>query len=184
MLQDRPGVFAAIAATLSRLNLSIVDASIHTSTSGQCFNALTVLDQDGEALASQSELRHRICAELGRTLSGSTLNIDSQERRISRQLKELTWPTEVRVTTQNDTTTISVLAADRPGLLALLGLLFVEMNLTLQSARITTLGERVEDIFVVRTTTGEALTNTEDMYTLQHTIRQRLDNELGKTIGT
>ena len=54
MLQDRPGVFAAIAATLSRLNLSIVDASIHTSTSGQCFNALTVLT-DGEALASQSE---------------------------------------------------------------------------------------------------------------------------------
>ena len=184
MLQDRPGVFAAIAATLSRLNLSIVDASIHTSTSGRCFNALTVLDQDGEALASQSELRHRICAELGHTLGGSTLDIDSQERRISRQLKELTWPTEVRVTTQNDTTTISVLAADRPGLLALLGLLFVEMNLTLQSARITTLGERVEDIFVVRTTTGEALTNTEDMYTLQHTIRQRLDNELGKTIGT
>ena len=60
----------------------------------------------------------------------------------------------------------------------------MEMNLTLQSARITTLGERVEDIFVVQTAAGEALSDTEEIYTLQHTLRQRLDSELGKTIGT
>ena len=184
MLQDRPGVFAAIAATLSRLNLSIVDASIHTSDSGQCFNALTVLNQEGEVLAGQSDLRQRICNELSRVLGNSTLNTDGQERRISRQLKELPWPTEVTVTTHDNATTISILAADRPGLLAHLGLLFVEMNLTLQSARITTLGERVEDIFVVQTAAGEALSDTEEIYTLQHTLRQRLDSELGKTIGT
>ena len=111
------------------------------------------------------------------------LDTAGEERRIPRQLRELPWPTKVDVTTEDDLTTISILAADRPGLLAHLGLLFVEMKLTLRSARITTLGERVEDIFIVQNEHGEGLRNSEEIYTLKHTLRQRLDSELGKTIG-
>ena len=59
----------------------------------------------------------------------------------------------------------------------------MELKLTLRSARITTLGERVEDIFIVQNERGEGLYDTEEIYTLQHTLRQRLDSELGKTIG-
>ena len=183
MLPDRPGVFAAIATSLSKLNLSIVDASIHTSVTGRCFNALTVLNHEGEAIADQDSLRQRICDSLRDNLSDEILDTAGADRRIPRQLRELPWPTEVEVTTEDDLTTISILAADRPGLLAHLGLLFVEMRLTLLSARITTLGERVEDIFIVQNEDGEGLYDTEEIYTLQHTLRQRLDSELGKTIG-
>ncbi|MFL6872228.1 MAG: HD domain-containing protein [Candidatus Azotimanducaceae bacterium] len=183
MLADRPGVFAAIVTSLSKLNLSIVDASIHTSASGQCFNTLTVLNHAGEAIAEQDSLRRRICDSLRQSLNDETLDTAGEERRISRQLRELPWPTEVEVTTEDNLTTISILAADRPGLLAHLGLLFMEMKLTLRSARITTLGERVEDIFIVQNERGEGLYDTEEIYTLQHTLRQRLDSELGKTIG-
>ena len=183
MLPDRPGVFAAIVTSLSKLNLSIVDASIHTSPSGRCFNALTVLTQEGEAIGEQTSSRQRICDSLIASLSDEVLDTSREERRIPRQLRELPWPTEVEVTTEEDLTTISILAADRPGLLAHLGLLFVEMKLTLLSARITTLGERVEDIFIVQNEHGEGLCNSEEIYTLKHTLRQRLDSELGKTIG-
>ena len=183
MLADRPGVFAAIVTSLSKLNLSIVDASIHTSASGQCFNTVTVLNHAGEAIAEQDSLRQRICDSLRKSLNDETLDTAGEERRISRQLRELSWPTEVEVTTEDNLTTISILAADRPGLLAHLGLLFMELKLTLRSARITTLGERVEDIFIVQNERGEGLYDTEEIYTLQHTLRQRLDSELGKTIG-
>ncbi|MAH22658.1 MAG: [protein-PII] uridylyltransferase [Gammaproteobacteria bacterium] len=183
MLADRPGVFAAIVTSLSKLNLSIVDASIHTSASGQCFNTVTVLNHAGEAIAEQDSLRQRICDSLRKSLNDETLDTAGEERRISRQLRELPWPTEVEVTTEDNLTTISILAADRPGLLAHLGLLFMELKLTLRSARITTLGERVEDIFIVQNERGEGLYDTEEIYTLQHTLRQRLDSELGKTIG-
>ncbi|HBK13401.1 MAG TPA: [protein-PII] uridylyltransferase [Gammaproteobacteria bacterium] len=183
MLADRPGAFAAIVTSLSKLNLSIVDASIHTSASGQCFNTVTVLNHAGEAIAEQDSLRQRICDSLRKSLNDETLDTAGEERRISRQLRELPWPTEVEVTTEDNLTTISILAADRPGLLAHLGLLFMELKLTLRSARITTLGERVEDIFIVQNERGEGLYDTEEIYTLQHTLRQRLDSELGKTIG-
>jgi len=183
MLADRPGAFAAIVTSLSKLNLSIVDARIHTSASGQCFNTVTVLNHAGEAIAEQDSLRQRICDSLRKSLNDETLDTAGEERRISRQLRELPWPTEVEVTTEDNLTTISILAADRPGLLAHLGLLFMELKLTLRSARITTLGERVEDIFIVQNERGEGLYDTEEIYTLQHTLRQRLDSELGKTIG-
>ena len=183
MLADRPGVFAAIVTSLSKLNLSIVDASILTSASGQCFNTVTVLNHAGEAIAEQDSLRQRICDSLRKSLNDETLDTAGEERRISRQLRELPWPTEVEVTTEDNLTTISILAADRPGLLAHLGLLFMELKLTLRSARFTTLGERVEDIFIVQNERGEGLYDTEEIYTLQHTLRQRLDSELGKTIG-
>ena len=64
MLADRPGVFAAIVTSLSKLNLSIVDASIHTSASGQCFNTLTALNHAGEASAEHDSLRQRIRGSL------------------------------------------------------------------------------------------------------------------------
>ena len=44
---------------------------------------------------------------------------------------------------------LTVVTSDRPGLLARLGLLFVELGLSVQRAHITTLGERVEDMFQI-----------------------------------
>ena len=115
MLADRPGVFAAIVTSLSKLNLSIVDASIHTSASGQCFNTVTVLNHAGEAIAEQDSLRQRICDSLRKSLNDETLDTAGEERRISRQLRELPWPTEVEVTTEDNLTTISILPQTAQG---------------------------------------------------------------------
>ena len=48
-----------------------------------------------------------------------------------------------------DHSVLKVVTSDRPGLLARLGLLFVELGLSVQRAHITTLGERVEDMFQI-----------------------------------
>jgi [protein-PII] uridylyltransferase len=46
-------------------------------------------------------------------------------------------------------TAIEVIAPDRPGLLSCLGQIFTKFKLQLISAKISTLGERVEDVFHV-----------------------------------
>ena len=70
-------------------------------------------------------------------------------RRTSRALKQFRKKTEVSLTNQpTDTfTVLEVVAPDRPGLLAVLANTFEDLQIHMLAAKITTLGERVEDVF-------------------------------------
>ena len=182
-LSDRPGLFAAIATTLSKLNLSIVDANLNTNEMGQCFNFLTVLSTDGGAIRDRNGYHQQIIQNLRTALTSRKLDIEGEQRRIPRRLQELPRATEVIANTEHSSTTIRVLASDRPGLLALISLFFMEAELTIRSARVTTLGERIEDIFVVQDSKGYGLTDPVVLLDLQNTLRDRLDSALGERMG-
>ena len=49
----------------------------------------------------------------------------------------------------NDEYVIKLTATDRPGVLYSIAYIFHDMHITLRSARIVTLGERLEDVFVI-----------------------------------
>ena len=67
------------------------------------------------------------------------------------------------------------MTADRPGLLARLGSVLSKHDVTIQGAKIQTLGERVEDIFFLTDATGGALRDR----SLLHQLEQELNAELG-----
>ncbi|MEE8041512.1 MAG: ACT domain-containing protein [Pseudomonadales bacterium] len=69
-----------------------------------------------------------------------------------------------------------MLAADRPGLLARLGAIFLEFDLNVMNANITTLGERVEDVFFITDHKGERLDDPELIARIEATICERLDS--------
>jgi [protein-PII] uridylyltransferase len=99
---------------------------------------------------------------------------------VSRQLKELKVPASVSLTAQEDdlTAVLNVTASDRPGLLANIALVLVELGLEITSARITTLGERVEDVFLVTRADGQSINDAQQCYDIEQAIRQRLDQTL------
>jgi [protein-PII] uridylyltransferase len=80
--------------------------------------------------------------------------------RVSRWVKH--FPIEPRVAVDSDRRPgrwmVSVSCADRPGLLSALARVFLEHGLNLVDARITTLGARAEDAFVLN---GPALETAE-----------------------
>ena len=94
-----------------------------------------------------------------------------------RALKHFQIPTEVVITNEPDLpyTTIEVVSLDRPGLLAEIGSLFAELSIELESARIATLGERVEDIFYVTSTNGAAITDKDLCNKIEAEIKRKLD---------
>jgi [protein-PII] uridylyltransferase len=93
--------------------------------------------------------------------------------RVSRQLKHFPITPEVHVRPDEKGLyhSLSITAGDRPGLLYAIALLFGKYRLDLHTAKIVTLGERAEDVFLV---SGEALGNSRVMLQLEQELLEAL----------
>ena len=177
--QDRPKTFASMVVTLSQLELTVVDAYISKASGDRYFDMFTVLDEDGTEV-SDPALRQGIVDQVKATLANPEPSTNGATQRVSRQLKELKMPASVSLAAQEDglTAVLNVTASDRPGLLANIALVLVELGLEITSARITTLGERVEDVFLVTRVDGASINDAQQCYDIEQAIRQRLDQTL------
>ncbi len=147
---DIPDLFTRICGYFERHNFSIWDAKIHTTNSGHALDSFQVtavgLDADqNNALILQIE------TELTLDLTALSPLTNAPKARQSRRVKS--FPIQPRVELHPDEKgqrwILNVSAADRVGLLYAVARVLAEHEVNLQLAKITTLGERVEDSFVV-----------------------------------
>ena len=104
------------------------------------------------------------------------------QRRIPRLLKQFKLKTEVnlRQDSSGNYSVLEVIAPDRPGLLSIIAAVFVELDISLQNARITTLGERVEDLFHITAGGGMPIVDESHQTTLKQRIKEELDYHIDK----
>lgn len=171
--QDRPRLFAQVASVLDSRNCSIQDAQIMNTKDGYIFDSFIILEQDGKRISSPSRLKS-LQQALNSQLQRPGVE-HKNKRRISRQLRQLPVPTKVRFFgSQADITMMELEALDAPGLLAKLGHVFVEQELSLRMAKITTIGERAEDLFILSTNDGNSL-SSEQQLVLKKKISETLN---------
>ena len=176
---QRKNVFSTTASTLDHLNLNIQEARIYNSQSGININHYYVLNQNGEAIGGDSNRLDKIKQTLQQELAIHTDDSSNIQRRTPRELKHFRMPTQTGIYTDliSGHTLLEVISPDRPGLLARLGQIFLDLGLSLTSARISTLGERVEDMFMISGPDGEPLSDPKLCETLQCEIRRQLDEQ-------
>lgn len=177
---EHSNVFAAVATCLDQLNLSIQDARIYQTSSGYMVSTFYVLDQHGVPIGDDLQRLKRIHNAL---LAELRLVDDYRRvihRRTPRKLKHFPMPTRTRINNDISSgyTVLEVISPDRPGLLARIGRIFIEFNIQLQNAKITTLGERVEDIFFITDTSGQPLSDPRVCEELQREICRQLDQDI------
>jgi [protein-PII] uridylyltransferase len=179
--RDHPNLFAATVAALDHLHLSVQDARIHTSARDLCFNTYMVLDEDGRPVDDPATIAH-IQDSLTQVLRDPDRFPDIVRRRIPRSLRHFRIPTQVEVVNDPELpyTELRVIATDRPGLLARLGLIFMEHDIQLQGAKIATLGERIDDVFLITDEDRAPITDETRLEHLRQRICERLDEEIAR----
>ncbi|MGD2006709.1 MAG: [protein-PII] uridylyltransferase [Cellvibrionales bacterium] len=173
---DQPDLFARVCAELELLELSVNDARIYLGSDGVTLDTFYVLQADGNPVPGDQHTLGGIRSVLLDSLTRGHKRTVS--RRTPRRQKSFMTPTET--STHQDLskgwTILEVATPDRPGLLALIGEVFVQQQVALQAAKIQTLGARVEDVFFLTSEEGASITDPATLASLENAIKSALDS--------
>ncbi len=150
--------FARATAVLDQLGLTIVDARITPTEDGRSLDIYHVLEEQGSPISDPeriNEINERLWVSLQRP-EESPLAVS---RRAPRQVRMFNTPTTITVSTDeyNNRSVVELVAGDRPGLLCDVGKVLWEERVDLLGARVSTVGERAEDVFYVTDTAQQPL---------------------------
>lgn len=183
-VKDVNNVFVAASTALAQLGLNIQDARIYSSKRGYTIDTFYVLDENYQPLGNDPAKLAVVHKALADELSLVDQYSEIVRRRTPRLLKQFATPTRTSIhnAPNSNVTALEVISPDRPGLLATIGRIFMEFGVQLQNAKISTLGERVEDIFFITDANKEPLTDPDLCDRLQQTICRELDLQVEKDI--
>lgn len=178
--ENRDNSFAAMTAALDQLELSIHGAQLYNSSDGHTLDTFYVLDSNNQPIARDPKHYRRIRKTVLHELQLLDNYSDIVRRRTTRRLKQFPVATTTRFSQlpNGEYSVLEVTTADRSGLLALISRIFIELDIRVQNAKISTLGERVEDVFHISDYNNDPIRDPKLIKQLQANIRQRIDSQV------
>jgi [protein-PII] uridylyltransferase len=146
-----------MVSLLGAKKLSIHDAKVTTSKTGYTANTFVVLDNHHKAINDSGRAK-QLARSLSQALSKDKCKI--KVKPLAKRYQQFKIKTQVNFieSVTKKGTMLEIVALDRPGLLAKFAMIFQKCNLQIHSAKITTFGEKAEDVFTVSNSSNEALT--------------------------
>ncbi|WP_119355229.1 [protein-PII] uridylyltransferase [Azohydromonas sediminis] len=150
---DRPDLFARICGYFDGAGFNIQDAKIHTTRAGYALDTFQVIHPQMEPpnTPNYRDLTALVETDLKRALLSDAPLPEPSRGRLSRRVRS--FPVTPRVSLRPDERAqrwlLSISTSDRSGLLYSIARVLARHRVNLQLAKITTLGERVEDTFLV-----------------------------------
>jgi [protein-PII] uridylyltransferase len=169
--RDQRDLFARLVGFFGRAGYNIVDAKIHTTRHGYALDSFVLLDVSERD--SDREMIPFIEHELTERLTKETPPETPATSRLSRRLKHfpITPTASIEGDDKGTNYVLSIVAADRPGLLYAVATTLARHGATMQTAKIATLGERVEDTFLI---SGGALNQSAGRISLESELLEQL----------
>ena len=176
---DKKDLFSNICAYLGMRNLGVLDARIHTTRHGFALDSFMVFPASGQSdlRALTALIEHELREFLQKDNAGAALATKTGYPRLSRLSRA--FPVAPMVEIQPDEGSkhwrLAIVASDRPGLLADVARVFVQFNVSVLTAKVMTLGERVEDVFVI---SGEDLNQPRKQRQFERAVSDALSQEV------
>ena len=148
---DRPDIFSRFCGFFARIQYSIQEAKIHTTTHGYALDSFQVMDLAHRGIHYRDFLSY-VEYELARDLDPARMPDPVPRSRLSRQQRHHPLAPTLKLDAQKpeNPPLLSFTCADRGGLLHAVAEVFLKHDVSLYAARIDTLGERVEDSFSIQ----------------------------------
>ena len=146
---DQQDLFARICGYFDQSSFSILDAKVHTTSTGYALDTFQIvmafIPEHYRDLISMVE------TGLAGTLAAAGPLPAPSKGRVSRRVRS--FPIQPRINLTPDDKAqrwlLNISASDRPGLLYSVARVLARHQLNMQFAKVTTLGERVEDTFLI-----------------------------------
>ncbi|HEY9278613.1 MAG TPA: [protein-PII] uridylyltransferase [Eoetvoesiella sp.] len=177
---DKNDLFVTICRYFDRRSFRVQDARIHTTRHGWALDSFVVLlplhEKDFRSQAALVE--HELAESLKINMPvNAEPGLESPNRMRSRRSR--VFPMVPNVELQPDENgqswRLSVTAADRPGLLYSLAQVFAQHSINLKMAKVMTLGDRIEDVFIIE---GDTLGHPRTQLQFERNVLSKLDEAI------
>ncbi|MDX9887372.1 [protein-PII] uridylyltransferase [Thauera sp.] len=164
---DQLDLFVRLCGFFGRLGYSIADAKIHTTTDGHALDSFVLLDPNRHL--NSRDMIALIETGLAERLQAQLPAEQPVAGRLSREVKHFPITPEIVIKPdeRKQHHIMHVTAADRPGLLYSVARVLAAHSIRLHTAKITTLGERAEDVFLI---SGEELDSSTTLIRLEQEL--------------
>lgn len=174
-MKDRKNIFSTVTRVIEKLGLNILDARIITNNNGFVLDTFVVLENNGKLIKTE-ERSHEIKNQISKALETTDSYVGQGNWIEDRKLKSFKHSNRVTFETdeKNNRTIMEINTIDRPGVLSRISTAMDLCGANIQGAKIATYGERVEDIFYLRTDDNKAITDPLNFECLKNSILDAL----------
>ncbi|BAS67718.1 [protein-PII] uridylyltransferase [Bathymodiolus septemdierum thioautotrophic gill symbiont] len=162
--EDSKGLFFKMVSIIEKLGLDIVDAKILTSKDNKSYNTISVLQDE---ILDNININQVIKTQLTQWVKNS-VDISKMIEKYTHRHFDHKMKIEFSYNNKWDLTKVEVSMIDKQGLLSNIAHIFYELNIHLMNARISTMGERVEDVFFISNADNKPLNKAEETQLKQY----------------
>jgi [protein-PII] uridylyltransferase len=170
---DHPGLFSRIAGALAVCGANIVDAKIVTMTNGMALDTLWIQDHNGGAFDRPDRLA-KLSVAFENVLTGDLKPHRELARPPGIPSRTNVFTVPPRVLIDNNAsrshTVIEVNGRDRPGFLYEVTRELTRLSLQVSSAKISTYGEKVVDVFYVKDLFGHKVEHPQKLEQIRKSL--------------
>ena len=144
----RKNIFSYVANIIDNLNINIVDARIITLKNNQALDTYLLLDNEGKFIKDKYTLKF-LKEKILEVLDNSNYKINKITKKQTENIASFKNFVNIDITLKAEDLLLEVSTLDHPGLLSKICESLDSCDLMVKDAKISTLGEEANDVFVV-----------------------------------